>query len=107
IRELREIFSDAGSDGLHVSSYQIGFVRGEIDVDVWAVLGAAEAAEVHPLLLERPHLTDELLAGLEDLDPAFRAWVLAKRHTLNDRLLRAMQNVLPRQVHDPRDESYV
>ena len=107
IRELREIFLDAGSDGLHVSSYQIGFARGAIDVDVWAVLGAAEAAEVHPLLLEHPHLTDELLVALEDLDPAFRAWVLAKRHTLNDRLLRAMENVLARQAHDPRDEDHV
>src|SRR3981189_347994 len=28
IRELREIFLDAGSDGLHISSYKIGFVRG-------------------------------------------------------------------------------
>jgi len=106
-RELREIFSDAGSDGLHVSPYQIGFVRGAIDVDVWVVLGAAEAAEVHPLLLERPHLTDELLAGLEDVDPAFRAWVLAKRHTLNDRLLRALENALAKQSHDPRDGGHV
>jgi len=106
-RELREIFSDAGSDGLHVSSYQIGFVRGAIDVDVWAVLGAAEAAEVHPLLLERPHLADDLLAGLEDLDPAFRAWVLAKRHTLNDRLSRALENALAKQSRDPRDEGRV
>jgi DNA-binding SARP family transcriptional activator len=107
IRELREIFSDAGSDGLHVSSYQIGLEREAIDVDVWAVLGAAEAAEVHSLLLERPHLTDELLVGLEDLDPAFRAWVLAKRHTLRDRLLRGLENVLGQQADNPRDEGYV
>jgi DNA-binding SARP family transcriptional activator len=106
-RELREIFSDAGSDGLHVSSYQIGFVREAINVDVWTVLDAAEAAEVHPLLLERPHLADDLLAGLEDLDPAFRAWVLAKRHTLNDRLLRALENALAKQSHDPGDEGRV
>jgi DNA-binding SARP family transcriptional activator/TolB-like protein len=107
IRELREIFSDAGSDGLHVSSYQIGLVRGAVDVDVRAVLGAAEASEVHPLLLERQHLTDELLAGLEDLDPAFRAWVLAKRHTLNDRLLRALENTLAKQSYDPREAGHV
>src|SRR4030081_1155421 len=54
IRELREMFSDAGSDGLHISSYQIGLKREAIQVDVWAVLNAGETAEVHPLLLERP-----------------------------------------------------
>ena len=42
---------------------------------------AAEAGEVHPLLLERQQLPEQLLAGLDDLDPAFRAWVIAKRNT--------------------------
>ena len=55
---------------------------------------AAEAGKVHPLLLERPNLADELLAGLEDLDPSFRSWLLAKRHTIRDRLLRALENAL-------------
>src|SRR6516165_4945713 len=60
IRELREIFADAGSSGLRVDSHEIGFERGAVDVDVWAVVRAAEAAEVHPLLFERRHLTDDL-----------------------------------------------
>jgi tetratricopeptide (TPR) repeat protein len=52
-------------------------------------------------------LTDDLLVGLEDLDPAFRAWVLAKRQTLSDRLLRALENVLAQQAHDLPDAGHV
>ncbi len=105
IRELREVFADAGSSGLRIDSHEIGFERGAVDVDVWAVVRAAEAGEVHPLLLERPHLTDDLLTGLEDLDPSFRTWVLAKRHTLSDRLLRALERGLAQNLHDPNKEA--
>ena len=58
-------------------------------------------ADVHPLLLERPRLSDDLLAGLEDLDPSFRVWVLAKRQTLLDRLLRALERGLAQEIHRP------
>ena len=105
IRELREIFAEAGSDGLRISKHEIGFERGAVDVDVWAVLRAAEAAEVHPLLLQRPHLADDLLAGLEDLDPSFRGWLLAKRHTLSDRLLRALEQGIARNLDEPNKKA--
>lgn len=103
IRELREIFADAGCSGLHLNPHEVGFERGAVDVDVWAVVHAAEAAEVHPLLLERPVLTDDLLAGLEDLDPSFRVWLLARRRTLFDRLLRALEKGLA-EASDPHTE---
>jgi DNA-binding SARP family transcriptional activator len=105
IREMRQIFVDVGSNGFRIDQHEIGFERGTVDVDVWAVVHAAEAGNVHPLLLERPHLADELLAGLEDLDSSFRIWVLAKRHTLRDRLLRALENALPEQSSDPHKEA--
>jgi DNA-binding SARP family transcriptional activator/TolB-like protein len=107
IRELREIFADAGGNGLRINPHDVGFERGAVEVDVWAVVRAAEAADVHPLLLERPHLTDDLLAGLEDLDPSFRVWVLAKRRTLFDRLLRALEKGLAQEPCDPNKEGYL
>jgi DNA-binding SARP family transcriptional activator len=100
IRELREIFADAGSGGVLINAYEIGLERAAVEVDVWAIVHAVEAAEVHALLLERQHLMDELLVGLEDVDPAFRVWVLAKRHTLRDRVLRALEDILARHAQD-------
>jgi DNA-binding SARP family transcriptional activator len=100
VRELRDIFATARSGGLRINAQEIGFEKETVEVDVWAVVRAAETGEVHPLLLERPHLIDELMTGLEDLDPAFRVWLLAKRHTLGDRVLRALEKAI-RDSADP------
>ena len=100
IRELRIALDGSDYVGLYIASHEIGFESGTIELDVLTVMQAAEAGHVHPLLLERRSLPDELLAGLEDLDPSFRSWLLAKRHTIRDRLLRALENGLERQSGD-------
>lgn len=105
IRELRGLLAAAGFDGLRVDAREVGFDPHTVEVDVWAVIRAAEAEDTHPLLLEQPRLGDELLAGLEDLDPAFRTWVLAKRETLRDRLMRLLETALADDQLDPRKES--
>jgi DNA-binding SARP family transcriptional activator/TolB-like protein len=99
IRELR-VAVGSGHRGLHIVAREIGFERGSIGVDVSTVITAAEAGHVHPLLLERRNLAADLLAGLEDLDPSFRSWLLAKRQTVHDRLLRALEAALARHADD-------
>jgi DNA-binding SARP family transcriptional activator/TolB-like protein len=100
IRELRVAIQGSNYRGLYIAGHELGFERGTIEVDVLAVIAAAEAGQVHPLLLERQNLADELLAGLEDLDPSFRSWLLAKRQTIHDRLLRALENALADEARD-------
>jgi DNA-binding SARP family transcriptional activator len=100
IRELRVAIKGSNYNGLYIAGHELGFERGAIGVDVLAVIAAAEAGQVHPLLLERQNLADDLLAGLEDLDPSFRSWLLAKRHTVRDRLLRALENALADETRD-------
>ena len=99
IRELR-VAIQHWQHGLHIDVREIGFRHRSIEVDVSAVIDAAEAGQVHPLLLERRNLADELMAGLEDIDPSFRSWLLAKRHTVRDRLLRALENALASEPGD-------
>ena len=94
VRELRGLLGDADGGALSLGAREIRLRRDAIDVDVWTVMHAAEAGEVHPLLLERQQLPEQLLAGLDDLDPAFRAWVIAKRHALRDRLLRSLERAM-------------
>ena len=100
IRELRVAIDGWKHDGLHIDVREIGFQPRSIEVDVSAVITAAEAGQVHPLLLERRNLADELMAGLEDLDPSFSSWLLAKRHTIRDRLLRALESALASDTGD-------
>src|ERR1700761_4524987 len=94
IRELRVTTRNLSWAGLHITGHEIGFEHGSIEVDALTVVNEAESGHVDPLLLRRQSLADELLTGLEDLDPSFRSWLLAKRHSIRDRLLRALENAL-------------
>jgi DNA-binding SARP family transcriptional activator/TolB-like protein len=94
LHELRALFMQAGYQGFRTDKLAVELDPGSIDVDLWAVLRQAEAGQAHPLLLNRPRLFETMLEGFEDLDPSFRVWLLAKRETLNNRLLRALEAAL-------------
>ncbi len=92
LRDLRQACAEAGYHGLRTEWREVELDR--VEVDVWSVIEQTERQEVHPSLLHRPGLADSLLTGLDDLDPAFRVWLLAKRHSLRDRLLRSLESAL-------------
>lgn len=94
LRELRERIAQVRGEGFNFGAYEIGFDAGAVGIDVVEVLAETEAGRVHPLLLEQEHLTEQLLAGLEEIDPAFRVWLIAKRNMLRDSLQRALEAAL-------------
>jgi DNA-binding SARP family transcriptional activator len=90
IRELRSVFEDAGCSGFVASRLSIHLDARQVEVDVENVVRAAENGEVHPLLLNTPRLGERILEGMDDLDPSFRVWVLAKRQTIYEGLMRSL-----------------
>ena len=90
VRELRSAFEDAGYRGFVAGRLSIHLDPEQVEVDVESILRAAESGSVHPLLLNTPHLDERVLEGMDDLDPSFRVWVLAKRQTIHDRLMRSL-----------------
>lgn len=90
IRELRSTFEAAGYHGFTTSRLSIHFDPAMLDVDLENIIKAAENGSVHPMLLNTPNLEEHILEGLDDLDPSFRVWVLAKRQTIHDRLMRSL-----------------
>ncbi|MCK1394125.1 BTAD domain-containing putative transcriptional regulator [Bradyrhizobium sp. 1] len=68
--------------------------RERLHVDLWEALREAEAQHAHPALMSAPGLMETLLEGLDDIDPSFRVWLLAKRQTFHDRILRALEGGL-------------
>jgi DNA-binding SARP family transcriptional activator len=94
LRELQRALLEVGYDGLQVDRFKVALALDSVDVDVWSVVREAESYQVHPLALNRKRLIDGVLEGFEDIDPAFRVWLLAKRQTLQDRLLRAFESGL-------------
>ncbi len=94
LRDLRASLEAARCAGIRFGTHEIGLDPEAIQVDIFEVLKAAEGGEAHPLLLERRNLLDELLVGLEGVDPSFRVWLIAKRNSLRDRLLFALETAM-------------
>ena len=91
VRELRQVLEDAGFSAGRLT---VGFDHGGIEVDIESILQQAESGLVHPLLLNTPRLDESLLEGMDDLDPSFRVWILAKRQTIQERLMRSLEAAL-------------
>ncbi len=91
VRELRQVLEDAGFAGFSAGRLSIGFDHEQVEVDIESILQLAEGARIHPLLLNTPRLDEHLLEGVDDLDPSFRVWVLAKRQTIHERLMRSLE----------------
>src|ERR1017187_1493948 len=94
IRELRSAFEEAGYSGFVAGRLSIHLDAEMVEVDVESIIRLAESGNVHPLLLNTPHLDERILQGMDDLDPSFRVWVLAKRQTIHDRLMRSLNAAL-------------
>jgi DNA-binding SARP family transcriptional activator/TolB-like protein len=90
VRELRTAFEDAGYGGFVAGRLSIQLDPEQVEVDVESILREAESGSVHSLLLNTPRLDERILEGMDDLDPSFRVWVLAKRQTIHDRLMRSL-----------------
>ncbi|WP_210253796.1 BTAD domain-containing putative transcriptional regulator [Bradyrhizobium sp. S69] len=90
VRELRSTFEDAGYNGFSAERLSVGLDAGKVEVDIESIVRLAESGGVDPLLLNTPRLGERILEGMDDLDPSFRIWVLAKRQTILDRLMRSL-----------------
>ncbi len=90
VRELRTAFEGAGYGGFSAGRLSIHLNPEKVEVDIESIIRLAENGGVHPLLLNTPDLGEKILEGMDDLDPSFRIWVLAKRQTIHDRLMRSL-----------------
>ena len=91
VRELRTVFEQAGYAGLAAGRLSLGIAAEAVESDVEDILRLAGEQRVHPQLLDTPRLDEHLLEGMDDLDPSFRVWVLAKRQTIRERLMRNLE----------------
>jgi putative toxin-antitoxin system antitoxin component (TIGR02293 family) len=90
VRELRTAFEEAGYGGFSAGRLSVHLDPEKVEVDVERIIRLAESGSVDPLLLNTPDFGERILEGMDDLDPSFRIWVLAKRQTIHDRLMRTL-----------------
>ena len=91
LHEIREAFNAEGFDGFRTDKVAIGLDLSRTDVDLRDIFDEATAGRPHPLLLETERPIDRVLNELDSLDPAFRIWLVAKRQSLGDRLIRLIE----------------
>lgn len=72
-----------------------------LQVDCLVILKDLERGEISGLLLSEKRLPEQFLAGLDDIDQAFRAWLLVQRQILHERFLRELEDRLTAS-EDPR-----
>ncbi|MGD9881650.1 MAG: BTAD domain-containing putative transcriptional regulator [Reyranella sp.] len=99
VHELRGVLP---ADVLAAERLSLVLDRDAFDVDVEQVKSALGQGEVHPALLAQTRPTEALLEGLEDLDPAFNVWLLARRQALHDQFARRLEMLLPAETRNQR-----
>ena len=92
LHELGESLAAAGYHGLVRERLHVALASDGDALDAHAILRMTQNGQVHPRLLDTQMLPETLLQDLDDLDPAFRVWLLAKRQNLHDALLRALES---------------
>lgn len=100
LRSLRQVLDEASLATFDIGRSELRVDRRAVEVDATAVAESARSGEVSALLLDRKRLADSLLTGFEDVDPAFRIWLLVQRQSLHDRLVRALEDSLERAQDD-------
>lgn len=100
LRQLRQAFDDVGVDLLEADRSGIRVDLAKVDLDVRRVVEAANRGETVPIMFRIRRLTDALLSGFEDIDPAFRTWLLVQRQNLFDQLTVLLEGVISSQDHD-------
>jgi len=103
VRGLRQALEADGISGIVIDRDDTRIVPDGILVDVWTSLSQIQKGNVDPVLLERKNITETLLANLDDLDPAFRSWLLVQRQSLHERLVFALEARLAELVKESEE----
>lgn len=98
LHEIRNGLQPTGFDGFHTDKLVVGLDRARIRVDLIDVLKDATGGSPHPRLLQQQDLIDDILGEVESSDPAFQTWVLARRQTIRDQLIRNLEGALRTQI---------
>ena len=90
-RELKAL----GCTHFHADQMHVALELDKVACDAIEIISDAERGLVHPLLLARERLTDDILDDLGGIDPAFSDWLAETRPLIHERLIDALTRLLP------------
>ena len=80
VHDIKLAFDSAGFAGFRIDKQTLSLVRERRTCDVDEVLAAAAQGMVHSRLLDSQRITETLLSGLDNVDPAFQVWLLTRAY---------------------------
>jgi DNA-binding SARP family transcriptional activator len=98
LHELRNAFDSIGFGGLRTDKLAIALDRTRIRCDLVDALDAAASGDPHPRLLEQQNPLDDVLSEFESSDPVFQSWIIAKRQTVHNQIIRQLEAALRAQT---------
>ena len=98
LKAMREDFRNIGFQGLKSDRVSVALEDSSFEIDLLNALEAIKQGHVDDLLLETERAAESLLAGFEDLDPSFRAWLSVQRQNFHDSFVGSLEATLEENV---------
>ena len=98
---LREVFAREGLSGLSIDNEHVGLDEKVFATDLGCALASIERGDPLGSLINEPRITDTLLRGYEDVDPAFDTWLTIKRETVRQQFIRRFEAQLGKVSDQP------
>jgi DNA-binding SARP family transcriptional activator len=95
LSQIQRELKARGCPHFHADQMNVALDIEQVSCDVIEIVTEAERGIVHPALLTRERLTDDILDDLEGVDPAFSEWLAVTRPLLHERLIDALTRLLP------------
>jgi len=95
LSQIQRELKARGWTHFHADQMHVALDIEHVACDVMDIVSDAERGIVHPLLLARERLTDDILDDLEGIDPAFSEWLAETRPLIHERLIDALTRLLP------------
>ncbi len=94
LRRMRHMFAELGVDGVEVDQNEVRLAMPDLVTDIDRLVGDVRNAIVDDRLVEGLWTPDSILAGFEDVDPAFQHWLTVLRANRREALLKALEKIL-------------
>ncbi|RTL65633.1 MAG: hypothetical protein EKK41_19815 [Hyphomicrobiales bacterium] len=94
IYEVKTTLEDAGFAGFESDNLTIRLRATERRSDLGDVLDGLHSGAVHPGLLQRERITDDLLRDIDGVDPVFGSWTAARRETIRQRIVLGLEKLV-------------
>jgi TolB-like protein/DNA-binding SARP family transcriptional activator len=99
---LRSQFHELGFAGFSADRLAVSLDAASIISDVLSALVSIDAGRPDDLLLDRPNIAESIMAGYDNVDPAFHDWLVEQRQHIAAQMVRRLEEQLDNTAHDAR-----